>query len=179
MSKKKDPKQLLLFDAFEERHPTRGIGWAGRWLKMLADPNDQMGQWLKKRRDLYGNDQLVYMDRVTECYRPIFHNLPVQAAAILWNLCKFYRKGTTLSHLAYVSRIQVNALSSQLHRMVDEGIIKRLERGKYAIADIDMLRYYALRGDHRINRFDLHNGDPSNVLDRFMDFVESLPAEAA
>lgn len=164
-------QQLLLFDVFGERQPTKGLGWAGSWLKMLADPEDKMGVWLKKRRELYANDQMVYMDKVHDCYRPIFRALPKQAGAVLWQLCRYYQPGTTFAELARNCLISVNVVSTQLHRMVKVGIIKRLNRGRYAVADIDMLRYYALNGDARFAQWHRNNRhtDPATLVDRFME----------
>ena len=182
MSKRKnDPKQLLLFEPFEPKGHNHGLGFAGRWLKMLADPNDELGQWLKVRRERHGDNQLVYIDRVYECYKTVFKHLPPQAGQVLWNLCRYYRKGCTLAHLAYICMLKSPAVSAQLHRMVDAGIVKRLERGKYAPADIDLLRYYAVANDiRRLRTFEeTYTGDPNEILDKFMDYVENLPAKVA
>lgn len=161
-------RQLKLFEPKLVRH-TKGLPYAAQWLRGLVTPGSEMYEWIEVRRKRFVNDQITFIDQITDCYRPVFYNMPPAVSVVFWTLCRFYGKGATLGQItSQVVRPQ-NSVASVLSRLVALEVVAKRGRGVYFIPHKDLLRYFALRSDTRFTG----TGPEAEVIDLFIERIEN------
>lgn len=159
-------KQLKLFKPELVRH-TKGLGFAAQWLKNLVTPGSELYQWIEVRRQKYSENQIQFIDQITECYRPVFSHLPPAVSMVFWTLCRFYESGASLQQITTQVNCKQNAVSSTLSRLVKFELVAKKNKTIYYVPHKDLLRYFAVRSDNRFTGM----GPENETVDIFIELM--------
>jgi hypothetical protein len=160
-------RQLKLFKPELVRH-TKGVGFAAQWLKDLLTPGSELYEWIEVRRRRFSDNQIQFVDQITDCYRPVFSHMPPAVSVVFWNLCRFYGAGTSSQHLTSQIYCKQNSVSSILSRLVKFELVAKKNKGIYFVPHKDLLRYFALRSDSRFTGI----GPAAETIDLFIERIE-------
>jgi len=159
-------RQLKLFKPELVRH-TKGLGFAAQWLKDLITPGSELYQWIEVRRQQCSQNQIQFVDQITDCYRPVFSHMPPAVQQVFWTLCRSYGIGANSRQLAEQVNRHQNAVSSVLSRLVIFGLVAKKNK-VYFVPHKDLLRYFVLRYDSRFTG----SGPENETIDLFIERIE-------
>jgi len=112
-------------------------------------------EWLQRQKGR-GRTELEYYDIISEQFRNVMQNLPVELAAIMDIVLRSYSKGITPKEIANVRLKSQTAIGSGLSRLKKAGLIKSRKDGRnsyYFVEDEDFLGVAAIRWDRRFMKF--------------------------
>lgn len=160
-------RQLKLFKPELVRH-TKGVGFSAQWLKDLLTPGSELHEWIEVRRRQCANNQVQFIDQITECYKPVFSHLPPAVSVVFWTLCRFYGVGASVQQIVFQVQSKQSSVSSVLSRLLKLELVAKKDKGIYFIPHKDLLRYFAVRSDNRFTG----TGPQAEAVDLFIERIE-------